>query len=487
MRNEAVQNLRYNKANKVIHKNVIGVYSVIYFILLFISCCATLFILIDSNKPNHYEYLFILPLVFIGFLLLNINNKKLFTNFGLSLLISLEFIRLVISPIFLALSGYVEMITVNVDVNTPKAILLMIYETVLLALVINLPVRIKKVHKCSNRQYSRGVKRLHVVMAVYTGILIVLCAITPQILLSHRTIIGVFVDKKYTAMQLDDVIAAFTGSTAKRYCLILSRLFLTPYRLLFPAYLIIVLRYKKIKFGKIMSVIISFFPFLLVSDVIAQSIYFSLFLLLLTMFIYNMGRRKTVLLFLLTALAVLVYFVSRFIVSGGTTGESFIENMSRKLFTYFSGLNIVSGAFNYPAVWADRFQYFTYEFLQAIPMHNLIGIDNAIAPGAFFNILNNVNGQIPTTIGMGYYYLGAIFAPVFSIVIAYLAMKFGSKMREETIPIYKLIYMFMSFISVLGIVMYNMNIFFNAVVQIVLPIYIVAVIAFNGATTVIVK
>ena len=267
----------------------------------------------------------------------------------------------------------------------------------------------------------------------------------------------------------------------KRYCLILSSLLLTPFRLLFPAYLIIVFRYKKLKHGKILSVIISFFPFLLVSDVIAQSIYFTFFLLLLTIYTYNTSRRRTVLLFFLVALSVLVYFVSRFIVSDGTTGESFIENMSRKLFTYFSGLNIVSGAFNYPSVWPDRFQYLLYEFLQAVPVHNLIGIDETIVPSGFFNSVNQVSGQIYTTIGMGYNYLGPVFAPIFSALLAYSAKYYGEKNRVEILPIYKLIYIFISFISVLGIVMYNVNIFFNVVLQIILPIYIVVALSFKNA------
>ena len=473
-------NLKYSKANRVIRKRLVSAYSVVCIALLLISLFATLVIVFDLDKPDYYGLLFLLPIAFILFLLINLFNiEKIFSNFGTVLLVVLEFVRLVIAPLLLSLSGYSEVITINVAVNTHKAILLMLYETVAVALAINIPVKLKRTRVCSPRQYSRGIKRLHVVMAIYSIILIVLCAIAPDILLSHRTIFGVFFDERFTAMQLDKVIAAFTGTTARRYCLILSRLLLTPFRLLFPAYLIIVIRYKKLKRGKLLSVIISFFPFLLVSDVIAQSIYFTLFLLLLTVYVYGMGYKQIVKIFALAALAVLVYFVTRFFIAGLENGDGFIENMSRKLFTYFSGLNIVSGAFNYPAAWAEKGQYFLYEFLRAIPMHNILGIDDNIIPSALFNDINGVVGQIPTTIGMGYYYLGTVFAPILSMLVAYAAKYFGTKMSEETIPLYRLTFMFAAFMMALGIVMYNMSIAFNAIVQMILPIYIIVAIAFG--------
>ena len=480
MVNSVPAKLINGKAGNVSRNKFRDIYSIMFIILIFVSLFATLAICVDFGKPDYYKLLFILPLMFVIFLLLNVRNfKNIFSNFGLAILFALEFVRLVIAPFFLMLSGYVEVIKLNVAVNTPKAILLMAYETVAVALAINIPVRLKKVRVCNDRQYSKGIGRLHIAMLIYTVILVALCVIAPDILLSHRTIFGLFSDKSFTAMQFDKVIAAYTGSTAQRYCLILSRLFLTPFRLLFPAYLIIVIRHKRIKYGKLLCLIISFFPFLLVSDIIAQSIYFTLFLLLLTIYVYNMGYKKVVLLFALAALAVFGYFLTRFFLIRDSSGESFLENIGQRLFTYFSGVNIVSGAFNYPDKWDDRYLYLLYEFLRAIPMHNMLGIDNSIIPSDFFNGINKVVGQISTTIGMGYFYLGGVFAPVFSMILAYLTKYFGMKMNEEPLPLYRLTYMFAAFIMALGIIMYSMSIAFNAVLQMILPIYIIARIAFG--------
>lgn len=475
-------NLRYDKANRVVRKGSVGAYSVAYIILLFISLCAAITVLADTSKPEHYNTLWLLPIAYIIFLILIMPKiESIFTNFGTALLVVLEFVRLVLSPVFLVLANYNEVITLNVAVNTPQAILLMLYETVAIAAVLTLPVRVKRVHTCSGNRYSRGIRRLHTAMAIYTGLLIVFTAISPQVLMAHRTILGVFLDERYTAMQLDKLIVG--ASDFKRYCLILSRLLLNPYRLLLPAYLIIVIRYKRIKHGKLLSFVLSFFPFLMVNDVIAQSIYFTLFLLLLTVYLYDMGYKKIVMIFSLAAAAVVIYFLSRFFIARMEGGDGFWENMSKKLFTYFSGVNIASGAFNYPTAWAEKGQYFVYEFLRAIPVHNLLGIDESIVPATFFNLNNHVWGQIPTTIGMGYYYFGTALAPILSVITVYLAKLFGAKMKAETVPLYRLTYMFTAFLLALGIVMYNISIAFSTFVQVVLPIYIVAVIAFGHKRT----
>ena len=455
--------------------------SVSFFSLIIISLLVSIVILLDTNIPANYSLLFLLPISYSLILLINVNNlKSILLNYGTIIILALEFIRLVVSPLLLTLSDYVEIITLNSVQNTPKAILLLCYEAVAIAIVFAFFGRRKKVSSISGKGYKIGINRLHTIMAIYSVMLAVMCIIAPDVLLSHRTFFGVFTDKNFTAMTLDSVIDKFTGTEFQRYVLMLSRFFLLPYRLLLPTYLIICFKYYKLRHGKLWSVLVSFSPFLVVSDVIAQSVYFTMFLLLLTIFIYRLSNKVTVLVFFAAILAVVIYFIGRIIVGASSSGAHFTEDMSKKLIAYFSGLNIVSGTFNQPIDLANKFQYFAHDFLTAIPFNKtLLGLDQSISSAALFNSVNNVYGQIPTTIGLSYYYFGPFLSPLYSIVLAYAAKRFGDKLRYETIPLFYVVYLYMLFILSLGICMYNIEIAVNTIVQVILPLYIIAKVCFK--------
>ncbi|MDE5562398.1 MAG: oligosaccharide repeat unit polymerase [Clostridiales bacterium] len=456
-----------------------GVYCC-FFSLFILSVIVMIVILLDFDKPNHYSLLFLLPLSYICLLIITAQRfKSLLINFGTILIILLEFIKLVLSPLFLTLSGYVEVIHLNVEQNTSAAILLLAYEAIAIAVAFIVPSKKRRISQTSSKSYRNGIKKLHVVMIMYTVMLAIMCLISPDILLSHRTFLGVFTDKTFTHMTLDSVVNNFAGSEFQRYVLMLSRFFLLPYRLLLPAYLIFCIKYYKFKHGKFWSFVVSFTPLLFVSDVIAQSIYFTLFLLFLTIYLYHISYKVTLFVFVTGVCMVGIYFVGRFFVTA-TDDSNFVSDMSRRLIAYFSGLNITSGVFNQPTNFDNKVQYFLYDFLTAIPFNKtLLGLDQSISTATLFNYANSVSGQIPTTIGMGFYYFGPVFSPIYSFVLAFVAKRFGEKLRAETIPLYYIIYLYMLFILALGICMYNIEIAFNTIVQAILPIFIIAKICFK--------
>ena len=452
-----------------------------FFALIMLSAITVLVILLDLNKPKHYSMLFLLPAAYIIMLFINIGKfRSLLLNYGTVLILLLEFIKLVVSPLFLVMSNYSEVIELNTAQNTPKAILLLAYEAVAIAAAFRLPSKKREQSRATSSGYRNGMKRLHAVMLVYTVILAAMIIISPDVFLSHRTFIGVFTDKKFTHLTLDSVVDNFVGSEFQRYVLMLSRFFLLPYRLLLPAYLIICIKYyKRFKHGKVWSFILSFTPFLFVNDVIAQSVYFTLFLLFLTIYLYNINYKVTLAVFIAAAAMVVVYFIGRYAVNV-TADSDFLDDMSRRLIAYFSGLNITSGVFNQPIDLPNKFQYFLYDFLTAIPFNKtLLGLDQSISTASLFNSVNSVYGQIPTTIGMSFYYLGPVFAPTYSFVLAFAAKRFGEKLKAETIPLYYVVYLYMLFILALGICMYNIEIACNTIVQVILPIFIITKLCFK--------
>lgn len=467
------------KVEKKLNNNFkISFYTALFWGLFTVSFLVAIIILLDFDRPRYYDALFLLPLSFTLIILVNVSNlEKCLTQFGTLLIVVLEFIRLVIIPLFLTLSNYFELITLNVDKNTPQAIALLVYEALVIAIALKLPTRVKKPYKTN---YKLGIRRLNIFMAVYTITVIVTFAITPEILLAHRTILGVFTDSSYTSMTLDSVVALYP-SGYKHYVIIISRFLFTPYRLLLPAYIIILIHHYKKRNLRVLSWIISLFPFVVVSDVIAQSIYFSLFLLLLNCYLYKVKLKTIVLVICLSGVAVLAYFIGREFANSDVGSDSnFIENFTRRLVSYFSGLNMVSGAFNQPADLSNKYQYFLYDFLKAIPFNNtLLGLDQSISSMTLFNKSNMCDFQIPTTIGMCYYYFGFIFAPLYSFALARIAKRSSIKMAIAEIPLLKLVYTFCAFIFALGIVMYNIEIVCNMFVQVIFPIYIVARLSFR--------
>jgi len=104
--------------------------------LLLTSFSVSILLLIDSNKPSYYNLLFVLPLTFAFYLFMCIKLfRNFFDNIGMTMILGLLFVRLVISPFFKFLDGYIDKITLNVQRNTPMSIVLVAYETITIKLV----------------------------------------------------------------------------------------------------------------------------------------------------------------------------------------------------------------------------------------------------------------------------------------------------------------------------------------------------------------
>ena len=164
------------------------------------------------------------------------------------------------------------------------------------------------------------------------------------------------------------------------------------------------------------------------------------------------------------------------------TSLSFYETMSGRLSAYFSGVNIVSGVFNLPYELDYRIKYFLYDFMTTIPFgHTIFGISDPTIQ-EFFNSYNYSQGQIPTTIGMGYYYFGNIFAPAYSMIFAYLAYRsfYLLEMGKVYSPFQYIRLLYSIFVFSMGIVMYNIEITMILVFSVLIPMYILERLAYDS-------
>lgn len=126
-----------------------------------------------------------------------------------------------------------------------------------------------------------------------------------------------------------------------------------------------------------------------------------------------------------------------------------------------------------------RLQYFLYDFLKAIPFGNTLFALRETYSQIYFNLMNDTTGQIPTTIGSGYYYFGFLLSPIYSVVFARMAYKMGQKANQASNAISKLRYIFLTITFSMGIIMYNIPITLTNLLGVGLPMYIIEKFAYG--------
>lgn len=431
---------------------------------------ATLFF--DSGAPEYYGGLFALPLVF-GILSLVFANLyfDMSKNFGMALILMLLFCRMVLSPLFMRYGGYQATLARNIDKNTSNAILLVLYEAI--AVFVTLFILNKKTSKetilISGNRTKKISKKYDFIVLVALVAFFVFYAITPQIKEIYRTIFQIS-DEFFTNYEDSRIVDKYATSFLTKFSLVtgtyLSRVLIP----LLPAYLIVKLSYNSTQLKKGIARLLCFLPLFYISGAIASSLINSICLIILYNYVFepDKANQKTISMIIIGGVAVIAWWIYR------TNGDNIAEMFSERFSAYFSGTNVVSGAFNLPKDSEYRLRYFVYDFTSTFPYGTTIfGItEDTVQP--FFNLYNGTYGQIPPTIGMGYYYFGPVFAPIYSVVFASTAFNAGKKLNYhlyET-PMTLIRYLLVVFAFSMGIVMYNIEITMTNVFTIILPMWL---------------
>ena len=113
-----------------------------------------------------------------------------------------------------------------------------------------------------------------------------------------------------------------------------------------------------------------------------------------------------------------------------------------------------------------------YDFTETFPYGNTIFHISHETVHTFFNKYNSTFGQIPTTIGMGYYYFGFLLSPIYSVCFTLIALKAGYRIKNEDNLLPKVRLILTSFYFSMGIVMYNIEITMTNFFCIILPLII---------------
>ena len=466
--------------------------SVADILLMGISFMATIYIACNLNKmPYYYNLLWLLPLMFgICMFISHKIIKEAWQNFPVLLIGALFFIRMVCSPFLFAYAGVREGITLNVEENTWKAILLICYECIAVFVALNICCRKYWKRRClcfytdsqhikeiaSNkitRKFTKGDKRMLGFLILCVGILVVFYVINPHFMDVYRTILDV-TDANFATIEYTLVVAQYTTTVIDKFIIVTANYMLLVLRILIPAVVIYWSRKLRHKYiGLVIALCAAISPLFMIDGAIARSIYTLIMLFYELIYLYSPKNQKIKVLFVffVGACVIMVYWIIRYVVNAENASlQGFFYSFSGTVDVYFSGLNVVSGAFNLPNSLDFRWESFVADVFGAIPYSGtLLGISE----NTLFNDINMVYGYIPSTIGMSYYYFGWLLSPLASIIFALIAFSSGQKYDLSKRPLKKVCYLFLGFYSALGIIMYSIEITLGAYIQTMLIMFII--------------
>ena len=461
--------------------------NVLFFVVI-LSLLSSFFIFFEKSPPPGYETLFLLPLAFA---IVSVLFNKLYSyipdNLAITLIIFLSFCRMVIAPFFLSHGGYSSPINLNIENNLFHAILLMAYEftavmgTLFFASQSGI-VNQQKVVQYRFLSLSKRVKYTYIFF-VLISILILACCfyIAPFLKEMYRSITQIG-DEFFVNYEDSYIITKYATNFTSRLGAVVGMYLMRAMLIIFPALIIVLCHESKSQnlFVRFISVVCCFVPFFFIGGAIARSLIYVVCLLLLRGYLYGSGKfgNKILVLGVLCVVLILIWWL----LFNVKVSLSFNETMSTRLSAYFSGVNIVSGVFNLPYELDYRIKYFLYDFMATIPFgHTIFGVSHPTVQ-VFFNLYNYSQGQIPTTIGMGYYYFGNILAPVYSMVFAYFAYRSFHllEMGKVYSPFQYIRLLYSIFVFSMGIVMYNIEITMILVFSVLIPMYILERLAYGA-------
>lgn len=447
-------------------------------ILSTIGVLSSIDVLLDNDRPDYYAGLFVLPLCFVVASLIFKDIYILIPeNIGATVIILLFFVRLVLNPLIFSEAGYLETVTINTNSNSVYAIFLSGYEVFAVFATIFFFYHSNNgaINSREKIEYDTKVGNAYKVSVGILLLMAIACyLVTPGIMEGFRSINHIN-DQYFTNIENGDIIKKYSTNIITKFSMVTGNYIIKILVILIPT--ILILQCKSIKnqmWAKALSFLLCFIPVFFIDGAIARSLIYVVTLFMLRSYVFNSSNHnksqgKMLGIVFAAATIVLLYWINRF---QHSNTESFLSFISVKVNTYFSGFNIVAGSFNLPRTIDYRIRYMIYDFTETFPYGNTIFHISHDTIQPFFNKHNGTSGQIPTTIGMGYYYFGFLFSPVYSVCFALIALKAGYKIKNEPNLLPKVRLILTSFYFSMGIIMYNIEITMTNFFCVILPLII---------------
>lgn len=430
------------------------------------------------DLPEQYALLPVLPLFCSFFYLLSdqfIGSKKI--DVATLLILALTFVRYcVLSALLFYGNFFAETAWSYTQSCFNNAILLMIYEAfaIFLAIVFANEVCLSKPQNYILIQ-RETVEKGFVFLALF--FIVIIFFVYPDTSKLFNSILEL---NQLEFTQGTRINKADAGAI-KRIMLTLFSVVFFILRIVFPVYILKTFS-QKFKSSFLFIFVALFFvllQFIFITATFAESIVCSLTILLCANKINPIAGRKLVRVSpMFVAGIIIVYFYIRYLVSLSSpyksmySGNGFGEYLSALLNAYFTGPFNVAGSLM-PVV--DHFwDVFYSTFVGTIPFNSTIFGTRGVSIQSVYNLFNHSYGQIPSSIGDGYYFLGALFSPVFSFFLTFFSVLLCRKANFTKSYWMYLAYIFSSIVFALGIAMYNEHISLSWFNQGAVPMFLFA-------------
>lgn len=438
-----------NDLTKGIDKNVLPPF-IIFSILSFFLC------LVLTTGTSKF-FLTFLPLCFaIMAIILNVKKQIVKDNTAITLIETLYFVRLSILPLIYSFNTNYQLFESNYNVcgHFKEACLLMVYEFIVVQIVIMMHLLIKKhKHITINSKKTLGPKIGDYLMILLFLFIIITAVFFNSYIPSFKTIFSLG-EYEFTIATNKTIYSVHTFGRIINTMFIVAFLL---FRILFPAYILKKSYSKNGKHSLLILVFSCFLQFLFLTSTFAEAIISCFCLLLYYIKLYPEKRKKTILLLLISTLGIFfLYFIVRFYVKANMKiydKSNPIVYIGQMTNAYFTGIDNVSAMFNVSGI--HRIEALKADLIGAIPFNSSIFGDRGNKLQYYFNLYNKSYGQIPPTIGAGYYYFGVYLSPLISAIFAKISLLYFDRSNKIKESFDYVAMIFCSIIFAFGLVMYS--------------------------------
>lgn len=429
------------------------------FFLYEVSAMITAIICFYKVDSQYKNLLFVLPFgfFFLSFIF-HTNFRNIDDDIAKLLIVSLAFVRLVVLSFLYAFNINIKLFEgqSSVEMYFSKACLLMVYEYFVVQLTMWLyghkkaSTHWKAIRITSDFDIS---KILIVFLALYV---LGIAFLMPQYSETFKTIF-MLAEEDFTVASTDG--AEYSVGTIGRIIKTLFSMSVQLFRILFPAFLIRLCyeHNQKSKLCTLILVVSCVLQFMFLTSTFAEAIVSCLSLVLFYTKLFP-KRKKGIFLFLAisTVGMAILYFVVRYFVNNTglySRNNGAMAYTAQIINAYFTGVDNVAAIYNISPGHAG--ESLRAGILGAIPFNSTLFGKRGNKLQFYYNQYNNSYGQIPPTVGTGYYYFGTIFAPVITALFVFLSMRYYKKAEKMDPSLHYVAVVFCCVVFALGTVMYS--------------------------------
>jgi len=423
--------------------------SVIILILIFTSLYTIVNIVTDIHRPSCYRFLWLLPLSFLFVSIYFIARwyNLLFSSITGTIVVFTYFARMVIAPLFMSMGNYeAVMDDIVYDLNANFAILLMVYETLVIFLVLIAFIQKSGMLSDMMEYPEEGILTESVSkpsgplwgIIAGMGTFIIGLIILDNTIWKANFLLLVDINQTYHAYSSSD-----TGiGTLSMYVELMNSMYKLIQVILPPMLLYYVARRKNNPLKYSIAFLIFLAVVIIATDDRIDAIFAGIAFLFTVRdtFEKNFRHKFKQWMLIIVFAGLFGLSIKSGVISSGTS-DADMGNMSKMLVAYFSGVPTVSAGIgmsdtleglNLFHIFPDsvsKIPYLTYvvKLLTGITITNSNQLLNYYISG----IVGRSFGQILPSIAVGYEYFGFIFAPVLPALFLKLALYFERNIKMQ--------------------------------------------------------